>query len=243
MTNTSTPPFQLPDIYLNQLPTGSVKTAVDRLGRMIATGAFAEGDTIPIEAELCKMLDVSRTVVREAIKVLSGKSVVRTARRYGTKVLPFECWNLLDPDVLLWHDPEHPSTARLHASGLQMRVIFEPEAAKLAAVNATASQRERILLAAEQLMPEPFCFESMKAADYAFHATILEASGNLMLAQLSGVILASLHVSYAKGEMALVDRATHIEIAEAIAQERPEVAGSLMFAMLSCTASAMEAVA
>lgn len=236
MTNASQP-FHLPDVYLSELPTGSVKTAVDRLGRMIAGGEFAEGITIPVEAELCEMLGVSRTVVREATKVLSGKGMLRTARRYGTRVLPFENWNLLDPDVIFWHEPSSPTAARIYAACTQMRLMFEPEAAKLAAQNATAAQKRKIILAAEHIHPEPYGMQGMIAADYAFHSTILEGTGNLMLAQLRGLILALLQFSYTTGAKAApdvkVNREAHIQVAQAISLGDPITSKDRMHAMLT----------
>ncbi|MEM7461275.1 MAG: GntR family transcriptional regulator [Pseudomonadota bacterium] len=87
--------FILPDAGLSTLPTGAVKQVVDALGQSIADGDYLPGETIPMEEELSSKFEVSRTVLREAIKVLSGKGMVRTARRYGSRVLPFEEWHLL----------------------------------------------------------------------------------------------------------------------------------------------------
>ena len=77
---------------------------------------------MPTEPELAAALGVSRATVRDAVKVLSGKGLVRTARRYGTRVTPVEAWNLLDGDVIAWHEmtiracaaysPRRPSFAR-----------------------------------------------------------------------------------------------------------------------------------
>ncbi|KMW57432.1 Transcriptional regulator, GntR family [Candidatus Rhodobacter oscarellae] len=226
----------MPDIYLAELPTGAGKTAVNTLGRMIARGDFPAGATIPMEAELVGMLGVSRTVVREAIKVLSGKGMVRTARRYGTRVLPFESWNLIDPDVINWHEPSSPAATKIYRDSTKLRFIFEPEAAALAAINATTEQREIILRAAEHIRPEPYGTEGMIAADYAFHATILESTGNIMLRQMQGLILALLQFSYPTGAQAApsekVSRRSHIEVAEAIKAGDGETARARMSSML-----------
>lgn len=229
-------PFTVPDIFLAELPTGAAKTAVNTVGRKIAQGEFPIGATIPMEADLVEMLGVSRTVVREAIKVLSGKGMVRTARRYGTRVLPFDNWNLLDPDVINWHDPNSPAAARIFRESTQLRCIVEPEAAALAALNATQEQRDVILQAAQCITPDPFGIEAMLAADYAFHAKILEGSGNIMLRQLQGLIFALLQFSYATGGRAAptvsVSQANHIELAEAIAASNATLARGLMRDML-----------
>lgn len=229
-------PFEIPDIYLAELPTGAVKTAVHDLGCKIARGDFPIGATIPMEAELVDMLGVSRTVVREAIKVLSGKGMIRTARRYGTRVLPFDNWNLLDPDVISWHDPDSPAAARIFRESTQLRFIVEPEAAALSALHATPEQRETILHAAEHIKPEPYGDEGMIAADYTFHATILDGSGNILLRQLQGLILALLQFSYPTGKLAdpdeVVSLKNHIAVAQAIMAGDPEQARQQMRQML-----------
>ena len=236
MTRQDQPPFRLPEDNLSSLPTGTVKIVVDALGKIIAHGEFAEGATIPMEAELVERFGVSRTVIREAIKVLSGKGMVRTARRYGTRVRPFEEWHLLDPDVVNWHSPDAPMAARIYRESTELRCLVEPGAAALAAENATEAQRATILAAAEAITPEPFGVEGMMGADFAFHATILEASGNAMLAQLQGLTLALLRFSYPAGRVVSPDveaaRAFHISVAEAIASRRPARARKRMMEML-----------
>ena len=228
--------FTVPDIYLAELPTGAAKTAVNQLGGMIARGDFAAGATIPMEAELTEMLGVSRTVVREAIKVLSGKGMVRTARRYGTRVLPFESWNLIDPDVINWHEPNSPAATKIYRDSTQLRYIVEPEAAALAAIHATQEQRETILRAAEHISPDPHGIDGMIAADYTFHATILESTGNIMLRQMRGLILALLQFSYPTGAQAVPDekvsRRKHIAVAKAIEVGDAEKARAQMSTML-----------
>ena len=77
----------------------TTREIVETLGRRIANGFYAVGEVIPKEDQLAASLGVSRTTVRDAIKVLSGKSLVRTARRYGTRVQPVDDWNLLDPAI------------------------------------------------------------------------------------------------------------------------------------------------
>lgn len=188
--------FQLPASGLLSLPTGSVKRIVHTLGQQIVDGRFQPGETLPTEAELSEDLEVSRTVLREAVKVLSGKGLLRTARRYGTRIRPFEEWHLLDPDVVHWHGPNSPTAPRIYRESTTLRRIVEPEAAALAAAHASPDQVQVILAAAHSIKPNPFGVSSMLAADYAFHSTILESSGNVMLAQLSGLILALLQFSY-----------------------------------------------
>lgn len=228
--------FELPDRILTSLPTGAVKDTVEHLGRRIARGDYKAGAILPKEDELVAALGVSRTVVREAVKVLCGKGMVRTARRYGSRVCPFDDWNLMDPDVIRWHDHDSQQTARIYSEATELRFIFEPEAAALAAMNASQQQRGRILSAAESICPDAG-ESAMIAADYTFHATILQASGNLMLAQLQRLVHAVLIFSYtARCEGApdhLESRLAHLNVAEAIGAGDAELSRSRMRALLS----------
>ena len=86
---------------------GQVTAVVDILGHRIAAGDYAEGETLPVEQELADSLKVGRNALREAVKVLSGKGLISTAARSGTRIRLREDWNMLDPDVLRWHaDPD-----------------------------------------------------------------------------------------------------------------------------------------
>jgi len=198
--------FELPDLHLSSLPTGAVKDLVDVLGKEIATGKYEPGVTLPLEQELIDSFEVSRTVVREAIKVLSGKGMVRTARRYGTRVCDFESWRLMDPDVIGWHDP---------ASEEQLQTISE---------------------AADCISPDTDNTTSMIAADYTFHSIILESSGNLFLSQLSGTIHAILLFSHQTGTVAAPDlvmsHKVHKAVADALLERKADLATRRMRKML-----------
>jgi len=238
--------FDLPDKVLTSLPTGAVKDTVEQLGRSIVQGVYETDAILPREEELVEKLGVSRTVVREAVKVLCGKGLVRTARRYGSRVCPFESWNLLDPDVIRWHDPKSARTARIYAEATDLRIMFEPEAAALAAANASREQRETIMAAADCIHPVNGD-TAMIGADYAFHATILQASGNMMLAQLQNIIYAVLLFSYSAGRFGApeekVSRRNHIGVAEAIASGEAELARERMRDMLSQNKEIAEKIA
>lgn len=202
------------------LPTGATKIAVDDLGRRIANDVYRPGEIMPTEPELAASLGVSRATVRDAIKVLSGKGMVRTARRYGTRVRPVEEWSLLDAEVVAWHEPTHPRLRSMFAETTELRSIIEPQAASLAAIRATDIQIESILDAAYGMHPNSGTVEDLFNADCAFHATILEATGNLMMRQLRPIILTMLWISYEYGVLAKSDepvtRDGHIKVAEAI---------------------------
>jgi DNA-binding FadR family transcriptional regulator len=220
----------------SSMPTGIAKEAVALLGRRIANGAYGPGEVMPTETELADSLGVSRATVRDAVKVLSGKGLVRTARRYGTRVRPVEEWNLLDADVAAWHEPDHPRLRQMFAETTELRSIIEPRAAALAAERATETQVEVIIESAYAMHPGDGDVSSLFAADCHFHATMLEATGNLMMRQLRPIILTMLRISYEYGVLARdgepVSREGHIKVAEAIKSRQPDAARRAMAGML-----------
>lgn len=219
----------------SSLPTGAARVAVDLLGRRIANSAYRPGEVMPNETELAQSLGVGRATIRDAIKVLSGKGLVRTARRYGTRVRPVEEWNLFDADVVRWHEPDHPRLVTMFAETTELRYIIEPAAAALAAERATASQVETILAAAQALHPDTDNARELFDADCLFHATILDATGNLMMRQLQPLILTMLRVSYdygVRGSEEPVTREGHIHVGEAIRSRDPHRARRAMEVML-----------
>jgi DNA-binding FadR family transcriptional regulator len=218
------------------LPNGFARRAVDTIGRWIANDTFSPDAPMPTEPELAASLGVSRATVRDAIKVLSGKGLVRTARRYGTRVLPVEDWNLLDGDVIAWHRNDHPRMRRIFSETTELRTIMEPAAAALAAERATPDHIETILEAAYAMHPEEGDIEALFDADCRFHVTILDATRNQVMRQLRQIIVTMLRVSYDFGVSRPgndpVTRQGHIAVAEAIARRDGAAARQHMATML-----------
>src|SRR5690554_2909414 len=75
---------------------------VQELGKAIVCGVYGSGGSLATEAELCEQFGVSRSAVREAVKMLSAKGLVSSRPRQGIRVLPEESWNIFDPDLLKW---------------------------------------------------------------------------------------------------------------------------------------------
>ena len=123
---------------------------VHDLGRRIVSGEFAPGDLLPTETALVIELGSGRSAVREAVKVLTAKGLVRTRTKTGTVVLPETTWNLLDPDVLAWRYQTAPTDQQLDdLAGL--RVALEPEAARLAARNRSKAATAPIAAAYQRM--------------------------------------------------------------------------------------------
>jgi GntR family transcriptional regulator, galactonate operon transcriptional repressor len=154
----------------------------------IVSGEHPVGTLIPREPELCAAFGVSRTVIREALKVLEEKGLVRVRRGHGTAVNHDDEWNLLDPQVLaavVRHDRDLDVLDDL----IEVRVALEADmAARAARLRGDADvARMRALLAemAGQLdAPEQFL-----ATDIRFHDAVMSASGN----RLSRAVVRAIH--------------------------------------------------
>ncbi|ODT47841.1 FadR/GntR family transcriptional regulator [Devosia sp. 63-57] len=170
-----------------------VKTLAQRiLGNEIAPGAV-----MPPEPDLCLDFNISRSAVREAIKVLGSKGLVTTRPRVGTVVQPREAWNLLDPDLLGWSMELQPS-AELVLSLIEARQVIEPAAARFAALRATATDIAPLedAFARMSRFKANQDFEAFNKADIDFHTALLRASGNIVFQQLSNTIGAALAYSF-----------------------------------------------
>jgi GntR family transcriptional regulator, galactonate operon transcriptional repressor len=228
--------FRIPIEFTHSLPNGFARQAVDTLGQWITNDRFPSDQPMPTEDELAGLLGVSRATVRDAIKVLSGKGLVRTARRYGTRVLPADQWNLLDRDVVGWHRSDHPRMRRIFAETTELRVIMEPAAAAIAAKRATQAQIDTLLGSAYAIHPEKSDLQALFEADCRFHVTLLDATRNQVMRQLRQITLTMLRVSYefgvTKPQNGPVNRQGHIDVAEAVARRDSEGAREAMAAML-----------
>ncbi len=217
---------------------GQVTAVVDILGYRIAAGQYREGETLPIEQELADSLAVGRNALREAVKVLSGKGLISTAPRSGTRIRQREDWNMLDPDVLRWHADPDIATEKFMLDLIEMRRIIEPKAAELAAARATREDVARIMSAYEAMAASKNNAEQRIEADIEFHAAVLKASHNEVLNHFRYAIATYLKAHSRLGESvseadSRLDLERHQKIAWAIASGKAKSAYSQTVEMLN----------
>jgi DNA-binding FadR family transcriptional regulator len=169
--------------------------AVETIAGWILSARFAAGATLPVEQAIGEELGASRTTVREALKTLAAKGLVRVGPRTGTRVQPSDAWNLFDPQVVAWR-LEAPLTPDLIDDLVEMRLLIEPEAAALAAGRAGAVDIAAIREAYESMVRATEGEGSYIQADLDFHQAILRAAHNQFLSQLSSVVGAVLRLSF-----------------------------------------------
>ena len=164
-----------------------------RIARLIASGEFPAGQTLPAEAELTQRFGVSRTVLREAIKGLEAKYMLRSKPRVGTVVLAQEEWSLLDQEVLGWV-VEYLDVGEFIDSVMEARRAIEPAAAALACRHANLSDLARIEEALERMIAAGNDPDAFTEADLAFHEALLNASHNRVFKQFIHSIEAGLNM-------------------------------------------------
>jgi DNA-binding FadR family transcriptional regulator len=165
---------------------------VHSIGMRILRGDLEPGDLLPNEEQLGSELEVSRTVLREAIKVLAAKGLVESRPKTGTRVRPRREWNLLDPDVLAWRIVAGPDD-RFHREIFVVRRLIEPAAARLAAERATDEELEELerFYAAMVEAVASSDVEGHVAADLRFHSAIYQACDNELLQHIGEMLRAA----------------------------------------------------
>lgn len=166
---------------------------LESLGQSIVIGEF-EASGFPTEAELSVRFKASRTVAREAVKMLSAKGLLSSRPRQGTRVEPVSAWNLLDPDVTRWMN-ERPYSHKIYRDLTEVRLAIEPIAAGLAARRATKADIAHMRMALEEMRDKADNHDEALLADIEFHVAILKASGNPFLIQLRELIHTALNTS------------------------------------------------
>jgi DNA-binding FadR family transcriptional regulator len=211
-------------------------SAAEEIGSRILRGDYAPGELLPNEAEWCKRLRMSRSAVREAMKMLMAKGLVTARPKVGTRVEPREHWNLLDRDVLVWYIAA-PDRERFLRSVQEMRRIFEPEAAAMAALHRSAEQMASIT-AACQNMGTATTVESRIEADVRFHLAVLHAAGNEFLVPFGSLIESALATVFDFATRRAGTRhaqSLHEDIEIAIRRQRPDAARRAVLRLLADT--------
>jgi DNA-binding FadR family transcriptional regulator len=145
------------------------------------------GTVLPNEDALCRQFDVSRTVIREAIRVIATKGLVQVRPRIGTRVCNPAQWELSDSVLLKWRMESEPDI-KLVQDLAELRNMIEPMAAGLAAERASESDIA-VMTEAYADMEAATTIDEHIGADIRFHLSVIEASGNdLVVSTLRPVI-------------------------------------------------------
>jgi DNA-binding FadR family transcriptional regulator len=193
---------------------------LDALGLAITAGEYPQGSVVRTD-EVARRFDVSRTVVREVVRVLESMHLVESRRRVGVTVRPTAEWNVYDPRVIRWRLAGSDRPRQLRSLTV-LRSAVEPVAAGLAAKNATAEQCAALTECTLGMVASSrgHQLERYLEHDIAFHRVILDASGNEMFARLGDVVAEILagrthhQVMFDDPDPAAVT--LHVQVAEAV---------------------------
>ncbi len=207
---------------------------LDSLGRAIVTGHY-DARVFPTEADLAKQHGVSRSVTREAVKMLTAKGLLTARPRKGTTVQRPAHWNLFDADVLRWL-LERTFSLELLRQFTELRIAIEPAAAALAARAADAAGLALIQAGYRRMEAAEVGEDDPLEADIAFHVAILAASANPFYAQFRDVVETALRTSIRftnrfKGRTASLPQ--HREVLSAIEARDPDAARDGMIALIT----------
>jgi DNA-binding FadR family transcriptional regulator len=206
---------------------------VEQLGRDIVQGRMPVGHILPGDADLSARFQVSRTVLREAMKTLSAKGLVTARTRVGTSVRERSHWNLFDADVLAWHLEAELDSDFFHDIS-EVRLAIEPFVAAIASERASEADIAQLRRMALEMGRPDHTPETLAVADLNFHLALAETTKNPFLSSVGALIetamLAALRLSSSDKVADRVETisADHLKIVEAVSGRDPKAAHAAM---------------
>jgi len=218
--------------------TSTFERVLDQVGAAVVSGAVAVGSRRSID-DLVTWTGASRSIVREAVRVLVALGLLSARRRVGVTVLGVREWDVLDPRVVRWR-LRGPDGERVAAELRELRAAVEPAAAaaaaRRAALDACADRREALRTTADELAAAATRDDRLDfvAADVRFHALVLDLSGNALYRRLHQVVG---QVLRERGSIRpdRHDVGLHLALADAVLDGRPDDAASSMRAIVDRT--------
>ncbi|ARC55663.1 HTH-type transcriptional regulator LutR [Frondihabitans sp. 762G35] len=213
---------------------------VNRLGRQIVEGEVAMGSILNLE-ELSARFAVSRSVLREALRVLQSLGMVEPRQRVGTQVRPREEWDLMSPQLIAWrgHGAEYFVQMR---ELLELRLGLEPVAARLSATKLDPAGAEAVRRAAETMVTSSAAGDGRAylEADIAFHTAILRGSGNAVVAHFASTVDALLRTRTEERRFTITEYTPasahrHNELARALVERDPDAAYRWSYELIEAT--------
>lgn len=202
-------------------------SVADEIVSMIAIEKrFFPGDKLPNENDLSEELNISRTTLREAIRILVTNGILEIKRGKGTFVKN-------DIDLSIMESFDTLADVKINAKGLyEMRLIFEPEATYYATIRASDAELKHILDYGLQIEQKIKCNEDRTEVERKFHKSIVKATHNEFMEKLMPVIYQAIDkgvILSKKNELAIKDTVNdHKMIMEFMKSRNPEGAKSAM---------------
>jgi DNA-binding FadR family transcriptional regulator len=218
--------------------------AEEILGGVLA-GRYPVGTALPSESELAETSGLSRSTVREAVKTLQAKGVLRIVHGRGTFVTPTEQWSVLDPALLIARSAAQADALLLPLKFIEARRLVEVGVAELAATRRDDNDVEQLAasLADMRRASRAKDVEAFVLADIRFHQIVLDAADNAFLAAIFDPLAQILRLTrYQTSAHAPVRQhaiSHHNNILRAMAAGDPAAAGQAMHAHIVQTENDM----
>jgi DNA-binding FadR family transcriptional regulator len=212
---------------------------VNTLGQEIVDGTHAAGDILNLD-RLSERFTVSRSVLREALRVLQSLGMVEPRQRVGTQVLPRQRWDLSSPQIIQWRGVgDYFEQMR---EMLEVRLGIEPVAARLSARLMTDAQRAAVGRAAAVMVEAGKAQDGRRylEADVEFHTLILQGSGNAVMGHFASTVAALLRTREQEKRFTITDYTPasahrHNDLADALVRGDEDAAYRWAYATLEAT--------
>ncbi|MEU1607615.1 FadR/GntR family transcriptional regulator [Micromonospora matsumotoense] len=224
--NTSTPPT-----WARRPANLATAVTAELVGRIVR-GVHPPGSPLPPEPALCEAFSVSRTVVREAVKILQEKGLVQVRQGSGTIVTPPSMWDMLDELVLAATIAEDDSLTILDDL-VATRRLLESDMANVAARLADRETVDRLRALVDRMDELVDDQATYHEHDRAFHDVIMQASGNRIARGVvrsleSQVVNTARYMGRSERALCVASNRGHRRIYERIAAHDPDGAAEAM---------------
>jgi DNA-binding FadR family transcriptional regulator len=171
-------------------PARMASHVVEEIAHRIVGGALREGAVLPTEPALCEEFGFSRSVIREGLKLLEERGLVRVEQGRGTTVQGRDSWNLLDPAVLRIALEYDDSTVLLDDL-IAVRRLLEREMARAAATRLSEDELAVLADNLKRMADSTADYAQFRSLDLAFHALVMKASGS----EIGRTIVRTIHMN------------------------------------------------
>jgi len=211
---------------------GAHNYVLNSIGARIVSGELPAYAVINLNS-LEEEYQVSRTVIREVVRVLESHGMLVSRRRVGITVQPIEHWDVMDESVIRWR-LNGPDSERQILELMELRLAIEPVAARFAAERATEEERLRLVELARTLdelgVLKEGNTEEFLEADIAFHSLLIEASKSPLLICLVGPVTEVISGRWVRNTLSGIPQAgtleRHLAIADAVMAGDAEAAAA-----------------
>ena len=213
---------------------------LNSLGQEIVDAGYTPGQILNLD-ELGGRYAVSRSVLREALRVLQSLGMVEPRQRVGTQVLPREAWDLMNPQIIEWRGRGAGYFTQMREL-LELRLGIEPVAARLSARAMTSEQIDGIAKAAETMVEADLAKDArgFLDADVRFHSLILTGSGNTVMGHFAGTVEALLRTRVEERRFTITEHTPpsahrHNQLAHALGERDGDAAYTWSYELIEAT--------